>query len=69
MSSKKSLDTGTATTPTPRLDVSAPGMPGTTPAADAGVATATATHADVTSPGPGVSYPPSAPSDLGDQTA
>src|ERR1700733_13669060 len=46
----KTLDTGTACTPTPRDDVTGPGMPASSPATDYGVACATGVHADTNSP-------------------
>lgn len=67
MSSKSSLDTGVKTTPTVRTVVDkAAGMPAASPTTDAGVGTATAARQDVFSPQSGT-YPPSAPSDPGDQ--
>ena len=57
----KTLDTGTACTPTPRDDVTGPGMPASSPATDYGVACATGVHADTNSPlDVGATYPPTA---------
>ena len=66
MSNKRSLDTGTATTPTSRTVTKAAGMPATSAAVDAGVATTTAARPDVFNPPTG-SNPPSATPNLGDQ--
>ena len=67
MSSKKALDTGTATAPTPRPALFAGGMPSTNPATDEGVNTVPTARPGVWNPDASLTNPPSAPVDLGDQ--
>lgn len=66
MSSKKSLDTGTASTPTARGVVFHTGMPASNDLLDYGTNANTLQRPDTANPPTG-SNPPSATSDLGDQ--
>lgn len=69
MSARKSLDTGCAITPTPRLPVFAAGQPAGNDLLDAGINANTILHVDTFNPPAGFTNPPSAAPDLGDQAA
>ena len=66
MSTKKALDTGTASLPTARTPVFAAGQPAGNDANDGGINANTAARPDTFNP-PSGTNPPSAVSDLGDQ--
>lgn len=67
MSNKRALDTGTAVTPTARTATMPGGMPASNDLLDYGTATNTAARPDTSNPPTGLTNPPSATPDLGDQ--